>query len=67
MGILLEHHQLLSPDGRVFTLSPLATEATPATGQTPCAFGIGEAVAMTGDTDSESAALSPPVASAAQP
>ena len=64
LGILLEHHQLLSPDGRVFTLSPLATAATPATGQALCAFGIGEAVATAGDTDSERAALSPPVASA---
>jgi len=67
LGILVEHRQLFSPDGRVFVLSPLATAATPATGQTPRASGTDEAMATTGDTDSESADLSPPVARASQP
>ncbi|HTO20175.1 MAG TPA: YfjI family protein [Pseudomonas sp.] len=67
LGILVEHRQLFSPDGRVFVLSPLATAATPATGQTPRASGTGEAMATTGDTDSENAELSPTVAHASQP
>jgi hypothetical protein len=58
---------LFSPDGRVFALSPLATAATPATDQTPRASGTGEAMATTGDKDSESGGLSPPVARASQP
>lgn len=66
LGILLEHRQLSSPDGRVFALSPLATAATSATGQAARASGTGEAMATTGDTDSESAELSPPVARASQ-
>ena len=66
LGILLEHRQLSCPDGRVFSLSPLATAATAATGQTPRASGTGEAMATTGDMDSESTDLSPPVASASQ-
>lgn len=67
LGILIEHRQLFSPDGRVFVLSPLATAATPATGQTPRASGTGEAMATTGDADSQNAELSPPVARASQP
>jgi hypothetical protein len=67
LGILVEHRQLFSRDGRAFALSPLATAATPATGQTPRASGTGEAMATTGDTDSENAELSPPVARASQP
>ena len=67
LGILVEHRQLFSPDGRVFVLSPLATAATPATGQTPRASGTGEAMATTGDTDSKAPKLSPAVARVSQP
>lgn len=64
LGILLEHRLLLTDDGGVFILPPMATAAT---GQMQQGIERGDAVATVGDTDQEDDGLSPVVANESPP
>jgi hypothetical protein len=63
LSILAEHCQLLTADGKQFTINPLATTATTATRQAAQGFASGDAVATVGDRPHRAHILSPRVAS----
>ncbi|WP_324731586.1 DUF3987 domain-containing protein [Pseudomonas paeninsulae] len=62
LTVLVEHHQLLSNDGKQFTTNPLATTATTATSSARQGLSYGDTVATRGDKCGEGFGLSPRVA-----
>lgn len=62
LAILVDHHQLLTSDGKQFNLNPLATAATAATTRANQGFIRGDTMATSGDKLSEARGVSPPVA-----
>ncbi|HUE93580.1 DUF3987 domain-containing protein [Pseudomonas sp.] len=63
LAILVDHHQLLTSDGKQFDLNPLATVATTATAQAHQGFSCGDTLATSGDKLNKAPDVSPPVAS----
>ena len=63
LAILVDHHQLLTSDGKQFDLNPLATVATTATTQAHQGFSRGDTMATSGDKLNKAPGVSPPVAS----
>jgi hypothetical protein len=62
LAILADHHQLLTGDGKQFSINPLATTATTATTPAQQGLSCGDAVATSGDRLGPRPNLSPPVA-----
>jgi hypothetical protein len=62
LAVLMEHHQLLSRDGKQFTINPLATTATTATSHARQGLSGGDTVATSGDKPNPAPYLSPRVA-----
>lgn len=62
LGILVDHCQLLTVDGKQFRINPLATTATTATSQAAQGVRSGDTVATVGDRSHRGRTLSPRVA-----
>lgn len=62
LAVLVEHHHLLTSDGKRFRINPLATAATVATTPAPQGANRGDTLATHGDKPQQAPSLSPPVA-----